>query len=332
MAIATSRTAVRITRLAATCNAIGNELADEAGFVSVRALLFRFQAELVIRPLLVEAMIANVEAAAPDATAKARWAVLVDSERYSVTADAIRDESHEHPLPMRFRTTIAHELAHSLAFRPSEFGIEPLLMPETKSSQQDLVAAVERETDRMAPLLLLPEKILRKLLSGKKTPFTAADLQSVCRHFGISRYVLINRLMLLLRRDEQSGLRESAALRNVGIGIGTWTRQGEAVLRKWPLYINFDNGIVPTPLLKLANQDRLPAKTLVRDDGFVLCGGRSEATELTWDAGLQGSKADEIMQVLFSVEATGNRPESDFLFVISKSSDGSTVACRQGVA
>ena len=309
--------AARLAPLAAACNAIGGELADAAGFVSIRALLSRFQADLIRRPLLVEAMVAHLEDEAPEGKANGRWAVLVDSDRYSVTDQAILDESHEHPLPARFRFTIAHELAHSLAFRPREFGISPLFSTNNKISHEEFVEAVERETDRMAPLLLLPDKTLRTLLEAQRVQWTAPALQTVCRRFGISRYALINRLLLLLRRDETSDLREAMPLRNLGIGIGNWTPQGGAILRKWPLYINFDNGIVPVPLLRIANQDRVPAASLVHDEQFVLCGGRLGAIELTWDAGLPELKPDQRMRVRVSVESTIMRANSDFLFVVT---------------
>ena len=313
-------TAVRLAPLAATCNAIGGELADAAGFVSIRALLSRFQADLIRRPLLVEAMVAHFEGEGTDGKANGRWAVLIDSDRYSVTDEAILVESHEHPLPARFRFTVAHELAHALAFRPREFGIAPLWNSDTKSSQEEFVEAVERETDRMAPLLLLPDKTLRTLLKAHNVQWTAPALRTISRRFGISRYALINRLLLLLRRDDSSGLRESTSLRNLCIGIGTWTLQGEAVLRKWPLYINFDNGIVPFPLLRIANQDRVPVSSLIHDERFSLCGGRVNDTELTWEAGLPGLKPDRQMHVQISVEPTAKRANSDFLFVVSAQS------------
>lgn len=315
MARRSAPTAAHLAPLAATCNAIGGELADAAGFVSIRALLSRFQSELIRRPLLVEAMVTHLEDQSSEGKVNGRWAVLVDSDRYPVTDQAILDESHERPLPARFRFTIAHELAHSLAFRPREFGIAPLFGGDTRTDREEFVEAVERETDRMAPLLLLPDKTLRTLVAAQKVQWTAPELQAVCRRFGISRYALINRLLLLLRRDEMSDLREATALRNLGIGIGNWTQQGEAVLRKWPLYINFDNGIVPVPLLRVANQDRVPAPSVIHDPQFILCGGRLGETELTWEAGLPGSKPDQQMRVQISSEATAKRMNSDFLFV-----------------
>jgi hypothetical protein len=317
MARPVSPTALRLAPLAATCNAIGSELADAAGFVSIRALLSRFQADLIRRPLLVEAMMAHLENEAPEGKTSGRWAVLVDSDRYSVTDQAILEESHEHPLPVRFRFTVAHELAHVLAFQPREFGIAPLWGTDTNINDAEFVEAVERETDRMAPLLLLPDKTLRTLFKAHRVQWTAPALHTISRCFGISRYALINRLLLLLRRDDVSGLRESTSLRNLCIAIGTWTPQGEAVLRKWPLYINFHNSIVPFPLLRIANQDRVPVSSLIHDERFSLCGGHVNSTELTWEAGLPGLKPDQQMRIQISVEPTAKRANSDFLIVFS---------------
>jgi hypothetical protein len=320
MGKAASRVAVSLAQLAATCKVIGNESADEMGFVAVRTLLKTFRAELIIRPLLVEAMIASLEAGDAKSTGKSRWVVLVDSERYSVTEDALRTEAHGRSLPVRFRTTIAHELAHSVAFRPAEFGIRSLVDQGSSGSRGDFVATVERGTDQMSPLLLLPEKTLTKLFSGKHESLTASDLQSTCRTLGISRHVIINRLMLLLRRDDTNDLIERRAVANVGIGMGEWTEAGEAVLRKWPLFINFQNGIVPSLLGKLAKQDHLAVRALIEDSNFVLCGGRAQTVDFTCKAGLHGSGSEK-MRARWSVESVAKRPGAQFMFTISKWDD-----------
>ena len=46
-----------IERFTEVCTAIGNEIADERGFVSIRDLLRRFNADVIVRPLLVEGML-----------------------------------------------------------------------------------------------------------------------------------------------------------------------------------------------------------------------------------------------------------------------------------
>jgi len=306
------------SRLMAACNAIGNEAGDEEGFVSVRSLLARFRADLIMRPLLVEAMIATVDAPTTSSEGKASWVVLVDSERYAVKDHAISNESIRNPLPVRFRNTIAHELVHSLAFRATEFGIELNRCADSKFSASEYVAEVERNTERLSPLILLPERTLRRLIESKAQPFTANELRVICKEYGVSRYVLINRLKMLRDRSDLSELREHIALTNLAVGLGEWTQQGEGVLKKWPLFINFQNSIVPAPLIRLATEDRLPGASLVADENFVLSGGDALSAELTCDAALPGMKADDKMQVRVTVEPTQRRPGSEFLFVMSK--------------
>lgn len=316
MVSARSVNTLDVSRLTAICNAIGNETGDETGFVSVRSLLTRFRASLIMRPLLVEAMIATVAASSTEG--KAGWAVLVDSERYAVNDDDITKESAKSPLPARFRNTIAHELVHSLAFRSTEFGIELNLRAGAKASRSDFVAAVERATERMSPLILLPERTLKKVFAGKVQPLSADDLRSICKNYGVSRYVLINRLMMLRDRSDLSDLREHAALTNLAVGLGQWTPRGDAILRKWPLFINFRDGIVPHPLLRLAREDRRPGNDLSADENCALCGGDSLDVQMTCDAGLPETKSSEKMTVRLTVETTQKLPGSEFLFAVTQ--------------
>src|SRR5690242_14541181 len=102
------------------CTDIANQIADGDGFVSIRRLLERFRTNLRMRPLLVEGMIGSshsVDGQPP------QWTILVDSERYPDVETSMDGENAGHPLSTRFRFTVAHELAHSLAFRTSEFGV-----------------------------------------------------------------------------------------------------------------------------------------------------------------------------------------------------------------
>jgi hypothetical protein len=297
--------------LAKICTQIGNLCADTNGFVSVRSLLERFQTKLIARPLLVEAMIANMPSAESEGS---RWAVLVDSERYPISQLDIDRESFSQTLPVRFRFTVAHELAHSVSFRPTEFGMQGRYAKSKGASRRDVVEAVEYETDRVAPLLLLPDATVRKCLAGRQ-PLDARDLKLLCENFGVSRHALINRLALLLR---SSDTRETEALANVGIGLGEWDNQGRARLRKWPLFVNFHNQIVPSLFAQLARQDYLAVDSVIDDKSFTLCGGINSCVELTCEAGLPGLKADEKMDVRMTAETSTKRPGTRFLFALSK--------------
>jgi hypothetical protein len=185
------------------------------------------------------------------------------------------------------------------------------------ASRRDIVEAVEHETDRAAPMLLLPDSTIRKCLSGQKV-LDARGLKLLCDNFGVSRHALINRLALLLRQTDQTDMRETEALANVGIGLGEWDAHGRAHLRKWPLFVNFHNQIVPSLFVQLAKQDYLTVDSLIEDKNFALCGGINSWVEMTCAAGLPGLKADEKMDVKMTVEVSSKRPGSRFLFALSK--------------
>lgn len=306
-----------LEQFAEVCTSIGNEVADDEGFVPIRNLLTRFHTSLLIRPLLVEGMLASLEQKSGTDFNPSRWAVLLDSETYPIDETQVEKESREQPLPSRLRNTVAHELVHSLAFRPSEFGIQLRQQTKSEKSRSVLVQTIERETERLSPLLLWPEKALAKLLSNKNQALTIEDLKWVCRSMGISRYVLVNRLRLL-RPTDANGFRYRDGLKDLAIGIGSWVDGGNAVLRSWPLFINFDRNIVPAFLHKLTHQDRTPAKTVFSDEGFAMCGGSLNTIEFVTDAGSSAVPNAKKMKVECTVEHTNKKTGSEFLYVLRK--------------
>jgi len=306
-----------LERFAEVCTAIGNEVADNDGFVSVRNLLARFHTSLLIRPLLVEGMLASVKHKTGNNFDVSQWTVLLDSETYPINELHVKEESQDQPLPSRLRNTIAHELVHSLAFRPSEFGIRLRKYQNSEKSQRALVQAIEWETERLSPLLLWPEKTLAKLLSGKKQSLSVEDLRWVCRSMGISRYVLVNRLRLL-RPTDANGFRYRDGLKDLAIGIGMWIDGGNAVLRNWPIFVNFDRNIVPAFLHKLLHQDRTPAKIVFAGVNFAMCGGSQNTIEFLTDAGSSAVPNAEKMNVQCSIEHMNKKTGSEFLYVIRK--------------
>src|SRR5690349_3975987 len=96
-----------VERIANLCTSISNEVADEAGFVAIPNLLARFGAQIVVRPLLVEGMIATVDV--PNNDGRKKWVVLIDSHSYDVSPREIAEETSRRPLPSRLRNTVAHE-------------------------------------------------------------------------------------------------------------------------------------------------------------------------------------------------------------------------------
>ena len=293
--------------LAQTCVRIGNETADAQGFVPLHRLLDRFRAKLILRPLLVEAMLATIQ----DPPGQDCWVVLIDSEQYPLTHDDILAETAEKPLHPRLRNSVAHELAHSLAFRASEFGVR-LQSHKPGVDQKELVSAYEQETERLSPLLLCSESSLTDFVASQKEPFSAAGIRQQCRRYGISRQVFIRRLQLLGIGTEK-GPTYYTGLKNLGIGIGEWTEGGRAVLRNWPLFINFERNVVPTLFLRVRHQDRMPATEGFNDWQLALSGG-----EFAMTAGTSATPEAESVCVRCEVESGPRSPGSSFLYTVRR--------------
>ena len=312
-------TAREFSAFASKCAEIGNELADEGGFVSARGLVSRFGAELILRPLLVEGMLASVERDEHQdggVGLQHKWAVLIDNESYVDVSEAdIRNESVMNPLPSRMRNTIAHELVHSLAFRSTEFGVELTRFDESQKSRRALIAAIEQETEKLSPFLLIPESSLDAQLAGCEENFSVDVFEKAMRNMGVSRYVLVNRLNLLRTVDNRS-LLNRRALRNTAVGIGEWLSPGEARLKDWPLFLNFNRNVIPEFLLKLCEGKLVTLDGVFADPSFCLCGGTvRHSTTLLHGGTLKVPRAEK-MRVRCSVESCARRERSTFLFLV----------------
>ncbi|OOG27861.1 hypothetical protein B1C78_02495 [Thioalkalivibrio denitrificans] len=304
-----------LEQFAKVCTGIGNAAADGSGFVPIRNLLDRFQAKLVAHPMLVEGMLASVNPEHARRFGGDKWVVLLDSETYAFNEQDVQQESANDPLPSRLRNTVAHELVHSLAFRPSEFGMRLRGAAVGRKNGSDVVEAIEAETERFSPLLLCSAKSLKNYLSSFRRTLSVTDISKARRWFGVSREVMINRLRLLPPDDDSRNL---PALRNFGIGIGTWKSQTEALLRSWPLFVNFDRNIVPRFLLELRNQDMLPASQIFSDPNFALSGGQRSTTTMEAESGTLRSGVIERIPISCSVEPTSRNSGSAFLIVVHK--------------
>jgi hypothetical protein len=241
--------------------------------------------------------------------------VLVDSEKYQLTTKDIEGESTSNPLPERLRFTIAHELAHSLAFRVSEFSIK-LQDIDVSKRRRELVQAIEDDTDRLSSLLLVSQKALQTLFKGRTHPPTAAELGRARKAMGVSRHVLISRLRSLSSKDAD-GLRNGYGMSNMAVGIVTWMENGAATLRKWPVFANFDRNVFPDFLIRLAHQDYLPARESFPDPVFSLCGGNENTVTLMTDAGTPSSPRAELLEITCSVEEGSRTPGSTSIYVVA---------------
>jgi len=311
-------------KFAKVCRIIADEIVDSDGFVSIRNLLRGFHAGLHIRPLLVEGMLASVpKDGGTSNNPQAGWAVLVDSETYPLSSTDIEDERLGRPLPVRFRNTVAHELVHSLAFRTGEFGVR-LQTANAEPTTNELVKAIEEDTETLSPLLLWPEKSMLKVLGAKQSSLSPNDLSEIVQVMGLSRAVLINRLRLIPITD-QHRFRLMPALKNIGIGIAQWVDKKTAVFRNWPLFINFDRNIVPTFLLNLAQQDRIHASVITTDARFAMCGGWNAETQLETTAGVADAPSAHRIRIEIAVEPGSREAGEQFFFVVRRNSGNGTV-------
>lgn len=282
----------------------------------VPRLLEAFRAELIVRPLLVEGMLARLPDK-PEGLAIPRWAVAIDSESNKISHSDILTETAERPLPARVRNTIAHELAHSLAFRTSELGVHLSLRKADEASERDFVAEIEKETETLSPYLLITGSALRLFLHGRKDAVDANELARFARGLAVSREILVSRLNTLPGPDGED-FRERRGLSNLGAGIGYWDEDGRAHLQEWPTFSNFARGLPPTffALLSASRCRDVAVTDLVTDTEFHLLGGKCDKTIFDTSVSIKPIKGQQRMRVTLSAETTSRRPGARFLFAI----------------
>lgn len=308
-----------LSLLAEKCIEISDGLADRGGFVAARNLADRFDASIVLRPLLVEGMLASIEPDAQEVCGgrkKHRWAVLLDTETYvDVTQSHIENEDSANPLPARMRNTIAHELVHSFAFRATDFGVRLTKRDDSKESWNDFIKWIEEETEKLSPFLLIPDKYLDSRFSRNKTDVSIKDLQEVMWNMGVSRYVLVNRLKLLRLMDKMDILNRRS-LSNLAVGIGAWLSHNEASFKQWPLFLNFERNIVPEFLIRLFQGKQPSLDTVFTDPSFFLCGGNEFVCEMAVRGGTSQTPNSKEMRISCLVENGSRKRGEEFLFIV----------------
>lgn len=302
--------------LAKFCVEEAEKLAEGGGFVSIRALAERFRATIVLRPLLVEAMLASrhCRADSEDADRNLEWLVLIDSEQHSVTNEALQNEEPSLPLPARFRNTVAHELAHSLIFRSEELGFKIQLAQKKGEERDSFLRRIETEAEQFSPLLLIPQSRIARL--SKKTSLEMSNLEALCSECGVSREVLINRLRLLSIFDPED-ICLNSGFRNVAIGLGEWADNSKALLKPWPLFFNFDDNRLPEFIVKLHQNREILVQDITDDKDFLPNGGSSNTA--VFKANDSPDHPDYMrMKIRMTVQQTNRRARSGFLFLVNK--------------
>lgn len=301
-------------QLGRTCNQISDELAGSDGFIATRDLLRRFGTEVIARPLLVEAMLASAEKMnANGGSRRHQWCLLVDSETHSFKESAVQNENAESTLPVRLRNTIAHELAHSLAFRTREFGVEiPRL--QKKDSEKDFIAALERETEELSPLLLVSNKSLDVLFNKDVDHISLSEVLRTMRRSGTSRESFVNRLQLVETFDSLRILNRDCFF-NFALGIGEWLSPNEAVLRPWPLLARFEGGQVPGFVFDLQRRTPVnPARVFHNPFSFAV--GDVNIVSQTINGGTPTLPALRTLNARFSTETVEQSKGSEFMFLV----------------
>jgi hypothetical protein len=299
--------------IAHACTNIANSCVDETGFVAIRSLLNCFHASIDVRPLLVEAMIAIRDSYDGSGGQNSEWMVLLDKEMYGDVVSGLGAEAGHSPLPSRFRNTVAHELAHSLAFRATEFGLN-LKLPPRVGDHEAYVRDVESEIEKLTPLLLWAPKILAEFLHRASRSLSVIDLVEVRKKLGLSREVLVNRLRILRGTGEQD-LLSTLALSDLVVGIVEWKRGGVGAIRGWPLFRNFTTGLQPAFINSAQSQNLLPAESVTTNPNFALLGGDEWSTTIQMPFGTMARPDAKKAYVEFSLEGSSRAAGNTSLFV-----------------
>lgn len=292
-----------LKRIAATCADLGNQAADDSGFVALHRLATLLRADIEFRPLLVEAVIA-----AP--TGPDKWKVLVDSETHPDGARLFPAESPQAPLSPRLRNTLAHELLHTLSFRAEEFGFR--LELSGKETRAEAVKRLERETEGFSPFLVLPQKIIETELEARELSLEV--LVDWRRRWVVSREVLVARLGLFQSLPEFR-LRYHANVTNVAVCLAEWVNDESAALLEWPVHFNFLDGIVPEFIWQLKSKGKPQLRELFPDSEFLLNGGSKLTAQSTLPAGTAANPRADKLNVVTEIESVPRKKGETFLIV-----------------
>ena len=305
----------RLRKFAKCCVGISGKAAMDDGFVSIRKLSEAFNAEIECRPLLVEGMIAKPKNLLNADGSRSKWKILIDSEKLDVNSEKIESESSVSPLPERVRFTVAHELAHTLAFRSSEFGVELEVRKAGKQSNDDFIEALEEETNTLTPLLLVPDEALLKICAEESGGLSLPSIVRARQRWGVSRNVLVSRLNLLAVTDE-SHLRSRNSLSEMIVGMGEWRNSESASLYSWPIHSNFGNTLIPEFITRLRNKGACALSEVAPLDSVVERGDGTLEFIGEFRVGTSMQPSLEEALVKFTFENVTRRAGQTFLYLI----------------
>lgn len=279
---------------------IAERASDSSGFVPLAALAREIHADVKFRPLLVEGV------AAQPKTKDGRWMILIDSETHRVTDEMLALEDVSHPLGVRVRNTVAHELAHALGAR-----CEAILAGKEKS-RVEIVAALERETEQLSPALLISPRAMDAIVNASNNALDVDELVTARDRLGVSARVFVKRLELLSHETE-SAVRYHPRLDNLIIGSGEWVSAARAVLHPKPF--RRVQELLPEFVIQLRNNKKVQIEEYFSTPDFYLNGGSSEKSEASLWMGTSAQPQSEKGLVEICVEAVPRKAEASFLWI-----------------
>lgn len=175
-------------RLIDRCWDIAEQCSDTTGFVSLRRLAEYCRCQVVPRPLLVEAAITKRTDGSDD------WIALLNNEVHVFSDEDFELESSISHLAIRTRNTLAHEIAHAVAWDTLGHDFS------NGGTHDERLSYIEKSVEVVSPLLLIPRSALALRLSQIRSPKESArKLVEIISHFAVSPGVFFNVLALFNR-------------------------------------------------------------------------------------------------------------------------------------
>ncbi|WP_309387049.1 hypothetical protein [Cerasicoccus frondis] len=243
--------------------AAGNSCADSYGYVTANSLLNKFNAEIMIRPLLVEGMLmsAKNEHGETDGSKKNPWLILIDEESFKTNEEAIIAESSNKPLDKDLRETIAHEVGHILSFDRHHGKLKE--KPNRSSARQsDRIEKYEAETDDLYPYFLLSENKLEAYFSDRNNPPSLTEIIGLVNFSAVTNKTFIHRLKLMNKTPKSDCLNYKGCI-NFAVGLCSQGEDGTAEFDSNEVFYSFKNNILPQSIESLIKSN--DTKSLVKE-------------------------------------------------------------------
>jgi hypothetical protein len=302
----------RIENLFQDCINLANDVASPTGFVPVRKLVERLNAEVIFRSLLVEAMI-TVNSSPSEGCAD--WKILLDIDRFKRDSEIYPVESDDCKMSNRCRNTIAHELLHTFAFKQENNKFVPRLYEWQQQSGTKTVNYLEKEAENLSSVLLIPSESIFEFLNRNRHQLEFIHLLEWYRGYGVSREIFINRIKFLRNHmfDHALGY---GCLKNIMIGIGQWSSSGEAQLNTWPVFANFEKNFAPQFLIESKRNRERSMKVTLPPEQFTQSLRDNSCATFSGFIGTEKFPESTRCKFTVEIEEVEKKPLTKFLFLM----------------